>query len=89
MTIIPPFIAILNSYDDINDKPPGPGPIQWRLAVALLVFWCITFFSVAFGKNILSNITYVTVTMPVVLMIILVIFSAIQPGARAGIEFYM
>ena len=60
--------TILNSYDDINDKPAGPGPIQWRLAVSLLVFWAITFFSVAFGKNILSQITYVTVTMPVVLV---------------------
>jgi len=81
--------TILNSYDDLNDKPPGIGPIQWRLALALFVFWCITYFSVAFGKNVLSNITYVTVIMPVVLLIILVIFSAIQPGARAGIDFYI
>ena len=50
--------TILNSYDDIHDKPAGPGPIQWRLAVSLLVFWVITFFSVAFGKNVLSQITY-------------------------------
>lgn len=81
--------TILNSYDDLNDKPPGPGPIQWRLAVALLVFWIITFFSVAFGKNVLSLITYVTVIMPVVLMIILVIVSALQPGALEGIQFYI
>jgi SNF family Na+-dependent transporter len=81
--------TILNSYDDLNDKPPGPGPIQWRLAVSLVVFWLITFFSVAFGKNILSNITYVTVTLPVVLMLVLVIVSATQEGAREGIEFYI
>ena len=79
----------MNSYDDLNDKPAGPGPIQWKLALALLVFWCITFFSIAFGKNILSNITYVTVIMPVVLLIILVIVSAVQPGAREGIDFYI
>lgn len=60
--------TILNSYDDLNDKPPGPGPIQWRLAVCLLVFWMINFFSIAFGKNILSQITYITVMMPVVLV---------------------
>lgn len=51
--------------------------------------WLITFFSVAFGKNILSNITYVTVTLPVVLMLVLVIVSATQEGAREGIEFYI
>ena len=60
--------TILNSYDNLDDKPAGPGPIQWKLAVSLLVFWFITFFSVAFGKNVLSNITYVTVTLPVVLV---------------------
>lgn len=81
--------TILNSYDDLNDKPAGPGPIQWRLAVSLLVFWLITFFSVAFGKNILSQITYVTVTMPVILMFILVIVTVQQPGASAGIQFYI
>ena len=60
--------TILNSFDDLYQKPPGPGPIQWRLALSLVVFWLITFFSVAFGKNVLSQITYVTVTMPVVLV---------------------
>lgn len=81
--------SILNSYDDLNDKPPGPGPIQWKLAVSLLIFWMITFFSVAFGKNLLSKITYVTVIMPVVLMVILVIVTVQQPGARDGIQFYL
>jgi NSS family neurotransmitter:Na+ symporter len=80
---------ILNQYDNLNDKPPGPGPIVPHLAIALFVFWVITFFSVAFGKKILAKITYVTVIMPVVLMIILVIFSVQQPGASEGIRFYI
>ena len=81
--------TILNQYDDLNDKPPGPGPIVPHLAIALFVFWLITFFSVAFGKKVLAKITYVTVIMPVVLMIILVIFSVQQPGASDGIRFYI
>ncbi|KAL3798680.1 hypothetical protein HJC23_004431 [Cyclotella cryptica] len=81
--------TILNSYDDLHDKPRGPGPIQWRLAAALFVLWIITFFSVAFGKNILSQVTYVTVILPVVLLIILVCVTVHQPGARAGIQFYI
>eukprot|EP00578_Thalassiosira_sp_NH16_P030313 CAMPEP_0181078506 /NCGR_PEP_ID=MMETSP1071-20121207/1523_1 /TAXON_ID=35127 /ORGANISM="Thalassiosira sp., Strain NH16" /LENGTH=621 /DNA_ID=CAMNT_0023159827 /DNA_START=28 /DNA_END=1893 /DNA_ORIENTATION=- len=81
--------TILNSFSDLHDKPGGLGPIQWKLALSLLVFWLITFFSVAFGKNILSQITYVTVTMPVVLMIILVIVTTQKPGASAGIQFYI
>lgn len=81
--------TILNGYTNLNDKPPGPGPIQWRLAVSLLIFWIITFFSVAFGKNVLAQITYVTVIMPVVLMIILVIVATQQTGALQGIQFYI
>ncbi|KAL7542486.1 hypothetical protein ACHAWF_007189, partial [Thalassiosira exigua] len=81
--------TILNKYDDLHDKPPGLGPIQWRLAVALFVFWIITYVSIAFGKNILAQVTYVTVILPVVLMLVLVIVTVQQPGAAEGIKFYI
>ncbi|CAE7573368.1 DAT, partial [Symbiodinium microadriaticum] len=81
--------TILNSYPDLSSKPPGLGPIQWRLAISLLVFWVITFLSVAFGKNILAQITYVTVIMPVMLMVILVVVAAQQNGAFDGVKYYI
>jgi SNF family Na+-dependent transporter len=51
--------------------------------------WIITFFSVSFGKKLLAKITYVTVLMPVVLMIVLLIVTVRQPGASDGIAFYI
>ncbi|CAE7700573.1 Slc6a5 [Symbiodinium pilosum] len=81
--------SILNSYPDLNSKPPGLGPIQWRLAVSLCIFWLITYLSVAFGKGILAQITYVTVIMPVVLMVILVVVTTQQEGALDGIRYYI
>jgi len=81
--------SILNKYDDLSDKPPGLGPIQWELALSLFVFWIITFFSIAYGKEILYKITYVIVILPIILMAILVCVSVTQPGAAAGIDFYI
>ncbi|CAE6969531.1 SLC6A5 [Symbiodinium natans] len=81
--------TILNSFPDLNSKPPGFGPIQWRLALSLVVFWLITYLCVAFGKNILAQITYVTVIMPVVLMVILVVVTTQQEGAIDGIQYYI
>jgi len=79
---------ILNKYAE--DEPrTGPGPIQWKLATSLLLFWVITYFSVAFGKSVLAQITYVTVIMPVILMLILVIVTTQLEGASDGIAFYI
>ena len=44
------------------DLIKGLGGYEGEMAIALTVFWVINFFSVsvAFGKNVLSKITYVT-----------------------------
>jgi SNF family Na+-dependent transporter len=81
--------TILNKYEDLSDSPSGAGPIQWHLALSLLFLWVAIFLAVAFGKKLLAKITYVTVTMPVVLMLILVFRTAALPGAGDGISFYI
>jgi len=81
--------TVLNKFDDLDNKPPGLGPIQPKLALSLFIVCCITYFSIAFGKHILAKITYVTVIMPVILIIIFVIRTAFLPGALAGINFYI
>jgi SNF family Na+-dependent transporter len=81
--------TILNKYDDLSTSPSGAGPIQWHLALSLLVLWVTIFLAVAFGKKILAKVTYVTVIMPVVLMLILVFRTAFLPGAGDGIAFYI
>jgi SNF family Na+-dependent transporter len=81
--------TILNKYEDLSEAPSGAGPIQWHLAMSLLFLWVTIFLAVAFGKNFLAKVTYVTVIMPVVLMLILVFRTAFLPGAGDGISFYI
>jgi len=63
--------------------------MKWTLVASLFFVWVIIFFASAFGKKILSDVTYVTVLAPVVLMIILIIRTAVLPGAGDGIKFYV
>ena len=65
------------------------GPIQWNLALSLIVFWIIAFLSVAFGKEFLAKITYVTVILPIILLVVLVIRTAFLDGAFDGVAFYI
>jgi SNF family Na+-dependent transporter len=79
------FQNVLNR--DTNHS--GPGGIQGQLAFSLLLFWGIVFWCVSFGKKILSKITFVTVLLPVVLMLILVCRTVFLAGAWDGIRFYI
>jgi SNF family Na+-dependent transporter len=83
------FKNVLNQYEDINDKPWGIGPIQANLAWSLLGFWILVYATAGFGKHILAKITYVTVLLPVFLMIVLVIRTVFLEGAGEGLAFYL
>lgn len=63
--------------------------MKWTLVASLLFVWVIIFFASSFGKRILSDVTYVTVLLPVILMVILIIRTTALPGAIDGIEFYV
>mmetsp|Transcript_16275 Transcript_16275/g.24522 ORF Transcript_16275/g.24522 Transcript_16275/m.24522 type:complete len:613 (+) Transcript_16275:137-1975(+) len=76
---------VLNSYSE-----GGPlGPVQWKIAVSLLFVYILVFFSVGFGKKVLTDVTWVTVVGPIALMIILFFRCISLPGASNGIEFYL
>jgi len=80
--------VVLNNYGgDYTDV--GVGAIQWNLVVALLAVWVMVFFAIAFGKRILSKITWVTVVGPVVMLFVLLVRSVTLDGAMDGIEFYI
>ncbi|CAK0846584.1 unnamed protein product [Prorocentrum cordatum] len=78
---------VLNSYDGDYDGV-GLGPVQWKIAVALLVVWIVVYLSLAFGKDILTKVTWVTVVGPVVMLLILLARALTLDGASDGIEFY-
>mmetsp|Transcript_74076 Transcript_74076/g.205814 ORF Transcript_74076/g.205814 Transcript_74076/m.205814 type:complete len:599 (-) Transcript_74076:37-1833(-) len=79
---------VLNNYDK-NYDGVGFGGVQWNLAIALLVVWLIVFFSVAFGKDVLAKVTWVTVVGPVVMLFVLLIRAVFLDGAADGIKFYI
>lgn len=78
--------TILNKYAEGETVPTGLGGIETSLAVSLFCFWIIVLLSASFGKDILAQITYVTVYMPVVLMLILVIRAPMLEGAGDGMK---
>lgn len=77
--------------DVLNSYPEGSamGPVQWKLVVSLMVVYIGVFFAVGFGKKVLSDITWVTVLGPILLMVILFCRTVGLPGADEGIEFYL
>ena len=77
---------VLNEYGEGNEDM---GPIVWKIVVALIFVYIVVFFSVGFGKKVLTDVTWVTVVGPILLMIILFCRSVTLPGARDGIEFYL
>lgn len=80
---------ILNSFPDVHDKEAGLGGLQWNLVFSLLGFWVLVLLSAGFGKKVLAKVVYVTVTLPVVLVAILVARAVFLDGAADGIEFYI
>lgn len=77
---------VLNQYGEGNE---ALGPVQWKLAVSLLFIYVLVFFCVGFGKKILTDVTWVTVCGPIMLMIILFGRTVGLPGASDGIAFYL
>jgi len=92
---------VLNKYDplgvvdnhttDVKEHLIGQplGGVQGNLAGGLFVVWLIVFFALAFGKDVLAKVTYVTVVGPVVLMVIMVFQTTQMEGAGEGIKFYI
>ena len=79
---------VLNEYKNPSDSK-GLGSINWKLVGSLFAIYCIVFFAVAFGKEVLAQVTWVTVSLPVLLIIVLLLKAVSLPGANDGIEFYI
>jgi len=79
---------VLNNYKG-EYEGEGLGPVQWKLAVALLFVWVAVFASIAFGKEILAKITWVTVLGPVVMLFVLLVRALTLDGAGDGVKFYI
>ena len=80
--------SVLNEYGSTDGKK-GLGPVSWKLAGCLIIIYIVVYLSVAYGKETLAKVTWVTVLMPVLLLTILLFKAVTLPGASDGIDFYL
>lgn len=66
-----------------------PGPVNWDLALCLLLAWIICYLCVCKGVKSSGKVVYFTATAPYVLLTIILIRGVTLPGAGEGIKFYL
>jgi len=67
----------------------GLGPVQWKLAVALLVYWGLIYACIINGTKTVQKVVLVTVPLPVILILVFLFYGAAQEGAGTGIQAYV
>ncbi|KAF5405529.1 Sodium- and chloride-dependent glycine transporter 2 [Paragonimus heterotremus] len=65
------------------------GGINWKILVALIAAWIITFVCMCKGIRTSGKVVYVTATAPYVFLTIILIRGCTLPGAWEGIKFYI
>ncbi|CAM1296751.1 SLC6A7 (predicted) [Pycnogonum litorale] len=65
------------------------GPINWHLALCLLLAWLIVYICCIKGTRSIGKVAYVTALFPYVALTILLIRGATLEGAKQGIYFYL
>ncbi|KAK8395775.1 hypothetical protein O3P69_005701 [Scylla paramamosain] len=87
---------VLRIKEDISD---GIGPPEWRLALCLLLFWVLLFFTVAWGIKssgkvkhdhfMFRSVAYFTALFPYVVLVMLLIRGVTLPGAIDGVLYFV
>ncbi|KAF6771504.1 hypothetical protein AHF37_09775 [Paragonimus kellicotti] len=65
------------------------GGVNWKILVALIAAWIITFVCMCKGIRTSGKVVYVTATAPYVFLTIILIRGCTLPGAWEGIKFYI
>ncbi|KAI1899701.1 hypothetical protein AGOR_G00064480 [Albula goreensis] len=64
-------------------------PVNWKLAMYLLVVWVVCYFCVWKGVKSTGKVVYLTATFPYVMLLVLLIRGVTLPGAAEGIIYYL
>jgi len=80
---------VLNSLSDEEKLTAWTGALNPPLAYGLAFVWGFIFLALAFGKEVLAKITWVTVVGPVVMLAIILCRVVFLDGAWDGIQFYI
>jgi SNF family Na+-dependent transporter len=79
---------VLNNFGG-NYDGESFGGLHWPLVIALLFVWVLVYLSLAFGKEVLARVTWVTVVGPILMLAILLVRALTLEGAGDGIKFYI
>ncbi|GAA53637.1 solute carrier family 6 (neurotransmitter transporter GABA) member 13, partial [Clonorchis sinensis] len=77
-----PRYNVLTASDDVTSL----GGINWKLAFCLVSTWTLTFAGLVKGFESARKITFLTSTVPYILLLVLLIRGATLPGAWTGVE---
>ncbi|VDO41881.1 unnamed protein product [Haemonchus placei] len=65
------------------------GMFNWEMFVALLIAWIITCLSIIKGVSVIGKISFLTATLPYVIIVIMFIRGVTMDGAKTGIDYYL
>jgi len=74
---------------DITDGLEVWGGLRWKLCLALLGAWTITFLVIIKGIESSGKVAYFTAVFPYVVLIVLLVRGLTLPGYERGLEFYV
>ncbi|XP_064609516.1 sodium- and chloride-dependent GABA transporter 2-like [Liolophura sinensis] len=66
-----------------------PGNVKWDLALCLLLAWILIYFCIWKGVRWIGKISYVTATLPYLLLLTLLVYGVTLEGSANGIKFYL
>jgi len=82
--------AFFNEY--VLQRTTGPGQlgqISWPLLASLAITWIGIYFCVRKGTETVGKVVWVSVTLPILLLIIMFLRGVTLPGAFEGIKLYL
>lgn len=79
----------LNRILDMSGGIEEMGGMNWELALCLLAVWLMVYFSIWKGVGWTSKVVYVTATLPIVMIIVVLVRGVTLSGASTGIIKYL
>uniref|UniRef100_A0A183GDR4 Transporter n=1 Tax=Heligmosomoides polygyrus TaxID=6339 RepID=A0A183GDR4_HELPZ len=76
---------LLNYTDDITQT----GSFNWEICFALLVAWTTTCLSIIKGVSVIGKISFLTATLPYVIIVIMAVRGVTLDGSYEGIKYFL
>lgn len=79
----------IHDFLGLSSGPGDLGGVSIPIVIALAISWLMIYFIICKGVQRVGKVVYITVPLPIILLIILFIRGATLTGAGNGIEYYL